>query len=79
MDTRWSHDLQKFHDLQIPTFGLSYGFQLDFRPHKVYFFELNIKFYIKSSTKTLKLINISSGSEKEAKNSYGSYPTEFVF
>jgi hypothetical protein len=28
---------------------------LDLRPHKVYFFELSIKFYIKSSTKTLKL------------------------
>jgi hypothetical protein len=55
------------------------GFWLDFRPHKVYFFELNIKFYIKSSTKTLKLVNISRESEKGAKNSYGTYPTEFVF
>jgi hypothetical protein len=56
----------------------SSGFRLDFRPHKVYFFELRIKFYIKSSLKTLKLVNFSHGSEKGAKNSYGSYPTEFV-
>jgi hypothetical protein len=27
----------------------------------------------------LKLVNISCGSDKEAKNSNGSYPTEFVF
>jgi hypothetical protein len=47
------------------------GFRLDFG--------LSIKFYIKSSPKTLKLYNISRGSEKGAKNSYGSYPTEFVF
>jgi hypothetical protein len=39
---------------------------------------LSIKFYIKSSPKTLKLVNISPESEKGAKNSYGSYPTEFV-
>jgi hypothetical protein len=26
-----------------------------------------------------KLVNFSHGSEKGAKNSYGSYPTEFVF
>jgi hypothetical protein len=45
---------------------------------KVYFFELSIKFYIKSSPKTIKLVNFSHGSEKGAKNSYGSYPTEFV-
>jgi hypothetical protein len=50
---------------------------LDFRPHKVYFFELSIKFYIKSSPKTLKLVNFSDGSEKGAKHSYGSYPKEF--
>jgi hypothetical protein len=49
-----------------------------FRPHKVYFFELSIILYIKSSPKTLKLANFSHGSEKGAKNSYGSYPTEFV-
>jgi hypothetical protein len=37
--------------------------------HKVYLFELiNIKLYIKSSPKTLKLVSISRGSEKEAKN-----------
>jgi hypothetical protein len=63
--------LDKSHDL--------YKFQLDFRPHKIYFFELNIKFYITSSSKTLKLVNFSGESEKGAKNSYGSYPTEFVF
>jgi hypothetical protein len=50
-----------------------------FRPHKVYFFELSTKFKIKSSPKTLKLVNTSRESEKGAKNSYGSYPTEFVF
>jgi hypothetical protein len=54
------------------------GFQLDLIPHKVYFFELSIKFDIKSTPKTLKLVNISRESEKGAKNSYGSYPTEFV-
>jgi hypothetical protein len=43
-------------------------FQSDFRPHKIYFFELNIKFYIKSSPKTLKLVNISLESERRAKN-----------
>jgi hypothetical protein len=53
-------------------------FQLDFIPHKVYFFELRIKFYIKSSPKTLTLVNISRESEKGPKNSYGSYTTEFV-
>jgi hypothetical protein len=42
-------------------------------------FELRIKFYIKSSPKTLKLVNISHESEKRAKNSYDSYPTEVVF
>jgi hypothetical protein len=47
-------------------------------PLKYNFFELSIKFYIKSSPKTLKLGNFSHGSEKGAKNSYGSYPTEFV-
>jgi hypothetical protein len=52
---------------------------LDFRPHKVYFFELCIKFYIKSSPKTLKLVNFSRESEKGATNSYGSYQTEFLF
>jgi hypothetical protein len=44
----------------------------------VYFFELSKKFYIKSSPKTLKLVNMSRVTEKGAKNSYGSYPTEFV-
>jgi hypothetical protein len=39
----------------------------------------NIKFYIKSSPKTFKLVNISRESKKGAKNSYDSYPTEFVF
>jgi hypothetical protein len=39
---------------------------------------VSIKFYIKSSPKTLKLVNISRESEKGAKNSYRSYPTEFV-
>jgi hypothetical protein len=43
----------------------------------VYFFELTIKFYIRQSP-TLKLVNNSRESEKGAKNSYGSYPTEFV-
>jgi hypothetical protein len=42
------------------------------------FFELNIKFYIKLSEQTLKLVNISRESEKGVKNSYSSYPTEFV-
>jgi hypothetical protein len=42
-------------------------------------YELTIKFYIKSSPKTLKLVNISLESEKGAKNSNGSYPTEFFF
>jgi hypothetical protein len=56
----------------------SHESRLHFRPHKVYFFELSIKFYIKSSPKTIKLVNFSQGSEKGAKNSYGSYPTEFV-
>jgi hypothetical protein len=51
---------------------------LHFRPHKVYFFELSIKFNIKSSPKTLKLVNISRESEKGAENSFWSYPTEFV-
>jgi hypothetical protein len=46
---------------------------------EVYIFELSIKFYVKSSPKTLKLVNISRGSGKGAKNSYGSYLTEFVF
>jgi hypothetical protein len=55
------------------------GFRLGFRPHEVYFFELSIKFYIKSSPKTLKLVYISRESEYGAKNSYGRYPTEFVF
>jgi hypothetical protein len=31
-----------------------------------------------STPKTLKLVNFSHGSEIGAKNSYGSYPTEFV-
>jgi hypothetical protein len=35
--------------------------------------------YIKSSPKTLKLVNFSPGSEKGAKNSCGCYPTELVF
>jgi hypothetical protein len=35
-----------------------------------------LKFYIKSSPKTLKLLNTSHG--KEAINSFSSYPTEFV-
>jgi hypothetical protein len=52
---------------------------LHFRPLKVYFFELSIKIYIKSSPKTEKLVKVSHGSEKGAKNSYGSYPTKFVF
>jgi hypothetical protein len=60
----------------------SHDSRLDFRPHKVYFIEFSIKFYIKSSPKTLKLVNFSHGSshgsEKGAKNSYGRYPTEFV-
>jgi hypothetical protein len=47
----------------------SHDYLLHFRTHKVYFFELNIKFYIKSSPKTLKLVNFSHGSEKRAKNS----------
>jgi hypothetical protein len=51
---------------------------LHFKPHNVYFFELSINFYIKSSPKILKLVNFSHGSEKGAKNLYGSYPTEFV-
>jgi hypothetical protein len=55
-----------------------FRFELDFRPHKVYFFELNTKFYIQSRPKTLKLVNISRESEKEAKNQYGTYPAEFV-
>jgi hypothetical protein len=42
-------------------------FRLHYRPHKVYFFELSIKFYIKSSPKTLKLVNFPHGSEKGAK------------
>jgi hypothetical protein len=37
----------------------SHDSQLHFRPHKVYFFELSIKFYIKSSPKTLKLVNFN--------------------
>jgi hypothetical protein len=41
----------------------SNGFRLD----KVYFFELITNFYIKSSPKTLKLVNISRGSQKGAK------------
>jgi hypothetical protein len=73
-----SHELKKFHDKQIPFLG-SNGFRLDLRPYKVYFFELSVKFYFKSSPKTLKLLNISRGSEKGAKSSYGRYPTEFVF
>jgi hypothetical protein len=51
---------------------------LHFRKYKVYFFELSIKFYIKSSPKTLKLVNFPHGSEKGAKNTYVSYPTEYV-
>jgi hypothetical protein len=39
------------------------------------FFELRT-LSIKSSLKTLKSVNFSRGSEKGAKNSYGSYPTE---
>jgi hypothetical protein len=46
---------------------------------EVYSFELNIKFNIESSPKTLKLVNIPRESENGAKNSYESYPTEFVF
>jgi hypothetical protein len=72
-----SHDLYIFHDQQIPFLGCK-GFRLGLRPHKVYFFELNMKFYIKSSSKTLKLVNITRESEKGAKNLHGSYPTEFV-
>jgi hypothetical protein len=60
------------------TFLGSHDSRLHFRPHKVNFLELSIKFYIKSSPKTLKLVNISRESEKGAKSSYGSYPTEFV-
>jgi hypothetical protein len=41
---------------------------------KVYFFELSTS----NQAQTLKLVNISRESEKGAKNSYGSYPTEFV-
>jgi hypothetical protein len=47
--------------------------------NKLCFFELGIIFYIKSSPKTLKLVNFSHGGEKGAINSYGSYPTELVF
>jgi hypothetical protein len=53
----------------------SHDSRLHFRPHKVYFFELNIT---SNQAQTLKLVDFSHGSEKEAKNSYGSYPTEFV-
>jgi hypothetical protein len=49
----------------------SHDLWLHFRPNKVYFFELSIKFYIKSSPKTLKLVNVSHGSEKGAKNRIG--------
>jgi hypothetical protein len=48
---------------------------MDFRPHKV---ELSIKFHINSSAETIKLVYISCGSEEGAKNSYDSYPNEFV-
>jgi hypothetical protein len=61
--------------IDIP-FLSSNGFRLNSRPHEGYFFELNINFHIKSSPKTLKLVNIS---RERAKNLYGSYPTEFVF
>jgi hypothetical protein len=47
-----------------------------FQTPYVYFFEFSINFYIKSSPKILKLVNFSHGSEKGAKNLYGSYPTE---
>jgi hypothetical protein len=43
----------------------SKGFRLDFRPHKVYFFELSIKFYIKSSPKTSKLVIFHLKAKKE--------------
>jgi hypothetical protein len=67
-----------FKNLNLFRFLGSHDLWLHFRPHNVYFFELSIKFYIKSSRKTLKLVNFSYGCEKGAKNSYGSYPTEFV-
>jgi hypothetical protein len=38
----------------------------------------NIKIYIESNPKTQKLLKISRESEKEAKPTYDSYPTEFV-
>jgi hypothetical protein len=41
----------------------------------VYYFELIIKFYIKSSSKTLKFVNISNGSQKFA----WELPDEFFF
>jgi hypothetical protein len=54
---RWiGHTIyKKIHDSQIPFLG-SNGFRLDLRPHKVYFFELSVKFYIKSSPIILKLV-----------------------
>jgi hypothetical protein len=49
---------------------------LDHR-HKVYFFERSKKIYNKSSPKTLKLVDILCGSEKEAKNSNGSFSLKY--
>jgi hypothetical protein len=52
------HDSFEFHSL---------GSWLYFRPHKVNFFVLCIKFYIKSSPKSIKMVKILRGSEKDPK------------
>jgi hypothetical protein len=48
-------------------------------PIKYIYVYFSINFYINSSSKTLNLINIQHEVEKGGKNSYSSFPTEFVF
>jgi hypothetical protein len=66
-------DLFKFNDQQISLLG-SHGLRLDFRPHKICVFVAQHKIFYqikpKTSPKTVKLVNISCESEKEAEHSY---------
>jgi hypothetical protein len=56
-----------FKNFNLFRFLGSHDLWLHFRPHKVYFFERSMKFYIKSSPKTLKLVNFYMEVKKEPK------------
>jgi hypothetical protein len=55
----------------------SHGFRLDLKPHKIYFFELSTKFYIKSSPKTSKLAIFHLKVKKEQKIRMGATRQNF--